>query len=656
MSFLDDVKARIDRAKVVSFDIFDTLLVRPYVRPIDLFQHMEQHFSAPGFATARIQAEKAARAHHRNVEEITLDEIYDEIVPAYHDFKQHEKDFEHQVLIPNPRLKPVFDYARAAGKKIIVISDMYLDREFLADTLKAKGYDGISKIYVSSEYKKMKMTGNLFPIVLDDLDCAPADVFHMGDNYESDYAIPFSYGMDACFFYKNIEMFFHNDPRVDAFYQAHKSSLGISIMLGVMSYIYATGCDNYWRMFGFKYAGPLIYAYTTWLKNQLTADDIRDVLFVARDGYTLKKVFDIITAGQDFNTSYVYASRVFDVLFNLNYEQKVRVDPLEGIATLRKIINYYRSMDDTLAAQTPDEIPDCETGLNFVNKHIDIYRQLAARRREDYTAYIRPLVSGRRVGMVDTLSIHMSSQCLLEKFCAECDSSICGYYFAVPKSPKVDYTGKDYRTFQQSANWEFVDWDFCEFLITSPESPIQDITPDGTPIYKKQSLMEKSRSEAYRFVSDGAIMFATLMREFFGDITVNISARDVTEWINNFCLIASESDRPQISLIKHGYDSNHDTYVPICKPWFATPGTFGTRRSTSVYKYKLFGFLPLLKIVMRPDRFVLTLLGCIPLFKSKYNGQQLYILGIPLYQIKQTPRKRLFMLFKFIPLFSIKGK
>ena len=36
------IKRQISQAKIVSFDIFDTLLVRPYVKPTDLFKHMEK--------------------------------------------------------------------------------------------------------------------------------------------------------------------------------------------------------------------------------------------------------------------------------------------------------------------------------------------------------------------------------------------------------------------------------------------------------------------------------------------------------------------------------------------------------------------------------------------------------------------------------------
>jgi hypothetical protein len=36
---LDKITLAIDKHDVISFDIFDTLLVRPYVNPYDMFVH-----------------------------------------------------------------------------------------------------------------------------------------------------------------------------------------------------------------------------------------------------------------------------------------------------------------------------------------------------------------------------------------------------------------------------------------------------------------------------------------------------------------------------------------------------------------------------------------------------------------------------------------
>ena len=59
---------------VIAFDVFDTLIVRPFVRPDDLFDFIERTTGKEGFGKARREAEKQARRRIRP--EVDLDEIY----------------------------------------------------------------------------------------------------------------------------------------------------------------------------------------------------------------------------------------------------------------------------------------------------------------------------------------------------------------------------------------------------------------------------------------------------------------------------------------------------------------------------------------------------------------------------------------------------
>ncbi|MCC2113569.1 MAG: hypothetical protein KDJ16_16160, partial [Hyphomicrobiales bacterium] len=62
-------EARARAAEIVSFDLFDTLVIRPFTKPTDLFAAMAG--SLPGsldrassdFPALRVEAERTARAH-----------------------------------------------------------------------------------------------------------------------------------------------------------------------------------------------------------------------------------------------------------------------------------------------------------------------------------------------------------------------------------------------------------------------------------------------------------------------------------------------------------------------------------------------------------------------------------------------------------------
>ena len=58
----------IDNHKIISFDIFDTLLIRPFCKPTDLFHYLEDIFNHPGYAKRRILTESKLRKRNKDRE------------------------------------------------------------------------------------------------------------------------------------------------------------------------------------------------------------------------------------------------------------------------------------------------------------------------------------------------------------------------------------------------------------------------------------------------------------------------------------------------------------------------------------------------------------------------------------------------------------
>ena len=125
----------IEKCSTVSFDVFDTLVCRCVGAPSAVFERMENELCRKygvvyeGFAGRRIQAEADARAAS-SFEEITIDEIYRKL-----DIKERElvKEFEKQIEIelsePNTGIKEVYEACINKGKRVVICSDMYLDRD-----------------------------------------------------------------------------------------------------------------------------------------------------------------------------------------------------------------------------------------------------------------------------------------------------------------------------------------------------------------------------------------------------------------------------------------------------------------------------------------------------------------------------------------------
>lgn len=663
MSLMKNIKDQIDNHQVISFDIFDTLLLRPYVKPIDLFYHLEKIENKPGYARVRIDAEVQARKKHAELDDINLFEIYEEIPVKYKDMFNKELAFERQVLQPNPGVLELFKYALKKNKSIIIVSDMYLPEDFLSEVLIQKGYEGFKEIFVSSQCRKSKRSGLIFNHVLSKMKVNPGQIIHIGDNARSDYAMPRGYGWDAVLVPSPMDNFFVQDIRAKKFYEQNKNNLNVSIMLGVIAYSYSKH-EDYWTRFGYKYAGPVIYAYAEWIRKTAKAKGIGSLLFLARDGYTLKKVFDLNDAG-DISTKYVYASRALKALIDIDINEKLKTNKIEELLSIKKIIDYYKEFDASIAP--PSSVSDNDKFWNdpdqvcrFVRSKLPILEELLKRKRENYAQYIKDILRNQNspeesighVALIDTYSHHLTSQKLLKPFCDELGVVLAGlYWFTEVPEGSVCLLGDVYK-FQKGEQLRFADWDLMEFLMTSPEAPILDVR-DGVPVYKEFSNQEKVRSQIYPFVSRGAVKYAELMKIFFGDKGVSFNAAEVREWVNCFSSIPSNYDIPYISTILHAQDSNHDFYIPICKSWFDKKYD----KTCRVWEVRCCGISFLIKRKWY-SKTTIHLLDRIPIYKkiTKKDFVCFKVLGLFYWSVRSDELNRSYLIFNKWPIVKVKKR
>lgn len=198
---LEALLARIlsDNIKVVSFDIFDTLLVRPVIAPVDLFRiiGIRSGYPAVQFMEMRRIAEQEARKKKSfNIDDIKLEDIYVQFSKLFSitldeafDIMRIELEVEEKYLYPRYSLRDVFNKVLSAGKEVIITSDMYLPKEFLEKVLWKNGYTGYSNLYLSCEIGVAKGTGKIYQRIISDYKekgILPSQIVHIGDNSAAD--------------------------------------------------------------------------------------------------------------------------------------------------------------------------------------------------------------------------------------------------------------------------------------------------------------------------------------------------------------------------------------------------------------------------------------------------------------------------------------
>ena len=167
---IQKVKEKIDQAKVVSFDVFDTLIFRITSSPEVIFDFVGEQFGMDGFRNIRIKSQqeisriilKSGKAPHANI-----DEIYDYIAKkhpgyAWEEAKKLEINMEKDAVFCNKEIFEIYQYALEKGKRVIAVSDMYFDGTMIKEMLDDCGYNGIAKIYSSADLKKTKYERTIF--------------------------------------------------------------------------------------------------------------------------------------------------------------------------------------------------------------------------------------------------------------------------------------------------------------------------------------------------------------------------------------------------------------------------------------------------------------------------------------------------------------
>ncbi|MEQ1407364.1 HAD family hydrolase [Neorhizobium sp. Rsf11] len=187
--------------EIVSFDVYDTLLVRPVIEPADLFfltaLKLQKQRLSGDFIASRKEAERLARRRMREQdplrEEPTLDAIYEALAEItglsareVAGIKTVELDNERRSLSGRKLIREIYEHARQKGKRLIAVSDSYASRDFIWSVLQEEGFQAIERVYVSSEFGRCKASGKLYSIVLEDLNIVGSKMLHLGDNLHSD--------------------------------------------------------------------------------------------------------------------------------------------------------------------------------------------------------------------------------------------------------------------------------------------------------------------------------------------------------------------------------------------------------------------------------------------------------------------------------------
>ena len=419
---LEKVKEEIQSAKVISFDVFDTLIVRLTNTPEEVFDLLEHRTGLHDFASKRQQLQMQASQKAEREEgkpHANFDEIYDYIAEHmeenvnWDEIKVAEIEVEKDVLRVNPQIREIYHYAKTLGKRIIVTSDMYFDTDQVREFVENCGYNGIDAYYVSADVNRTKYRGDIFAYISEKEKVEGPDILHIGDNAVSDVEYAKKAGWRAIQY-----------PATE-FPGSEKIENKFIFEEGVAKYLWNLQ-QSFWYRLGVVVGGPLYSGIIQWFQTVTEKRSFDKIFFLARDGYNLYHLYQ--NKGEK-EISYLYTSRRALLLAGITEldEEALRIlPPFTFGQTVREVLAYLGVEDvcahylDKAGLQSLDDVV---TDLDVMDKvkrlfvlNQDGFLEKCRQERENAKKYFESIGFLNADCLVFDCGWNGSSQYLLNRF------------------------------------------------------------------------------------------------------------------------------------------------------------------------------------------------------------------------------------------------
>jgi hypothetical protein len=506
--------SQLTHCPVVSFDIFDTALIRRHAHPYDVFMEVEARaesigIQSAGFRHKRPQAEINARmkcgSPSGGHEDPGLDEIYGELTPHYSAadcirLKQLELEVESDNLLANPEIYGLYSHALNQNRRIVFVSDMYFDEKTLAGWLSRSGYRHTDGIWVSADRGHSKREGNLYAEVPCALGVSPDAILHVGDNLQLDVENARTAGLRALHYLPPLK---ESSPG---------NSTAVSKQLGTWRHellsrrITLPPPALIFDEVGYAYGAPLALAFVQWLAEELETAGDAEIVFCARDGWLLRQIYELIRSRSRPGlpeSRYLLISRqalCLPAVSSLDDEMARFLLAGGKSSSVRELLERLGLTEPAVRLQELEL--DLDAGIEssedagkiwqFLHRHENLVMATAREQRSLCENYLRSMGLLRRNALVVVdLGWNASQQVALAEIfrLIHADCTVTGRYFGLyATAARLDFFGLGARAFMVGPDDSEEDQrnlqgavPLIESLFTAPHGTVLDYVsgPDG---------------------------------------------------------------------------------------------------------------------------------------------------------------------------------
>lgn len=500
-----ELEAAIARHKYISFDIFGTLIYRT----IDDREHICRYAVRNrkldfDFPKIRLNVEFELSANGVP----TIEDIYREIgsrtgEPVQHlkQLKTAELEAEKHFLHKSAGGERLLQYARNHGKKISFISDMYFSQSEIVDLLKACGHDVLpdEKIYISSECGRDKRSG-LFEQYKQETGISDSSALHIGDDEECDIDAAKAAGIEAILFNG-----------------AESANTPFEI--------------------GYQQVGPALTIFTYWFARRVMSKKYDRVLFIARDGYVVQKIYDKlrkIVPGLP-ESDYLLVSRTACIPAYCENEEDIGfILNMMPYSSIQEVLHKRFGLED-------ENIPKSASVSDYTDKIL----KYSEEQRNFLRKYLNTFgLNGKKIAIFDFASTGTVQMCLERILGAVMDGLY--FYHITDMSERKENLHIEGFINEVDMTCAFSNYFDVEPLIKEPVGTVKKYGSDGE-IRMGECRLSPPQIENIKAVQDGALAYAQDILALFGADTGDRASSITNEALQRLSRVSMvQTDVPEI--------------------------------------------------------------------------------------------------------------
>lgn len=556
---MDQIKAAIidKKTKVVSFDVFDTLVLRPFWFPTDLFMFLDREASKLLHTADIVRFSEFRKKYELEIrdkvavegrEDVTFSEIYsyiEENSPFPSDviyaLKRLELELELRFCTARKSTIELMNIAKENGKKIIIVSDMYLPTETIRHILKKNDIDCVSAFFVSGVVGLSKGSGNLYRYAAKKMGVKFREIVHIGDNLKTDVIIPRKLNIRSFYYPRTISLLSkgkHGRAYRHAFEQIRSSQsnyhateeLGIRCMLAVAAnrifdnpFISEHKAGDYaydTSLFGNLALGMYSMAQGIWIYRLTRQTQYDRVLFFSRDGYLPYYAYELIRSIEVENcpaAHYVRSSRKALLpllllkdngslrsgshLLYLDHSPESLTHLMEPVLCKNTSTCLKKEMSAAWSKAFHSEIDLVKFMDRLLKNHVDFEK--ADKCKRGFIAYFEPLMQGRI--LTYDIGYSLRNEIMLHEYFPDVEIDACFTHGGDDISLRRGVqAGINIHTFFSST--PFVSWLPRELFLTESYPSCVGYTEDGQPLTENKqdidTIIARMQDEAISYLRE----------------------------------------------------------------------------------------------------------------------------------------------------------